>query len=325
MTTNNISGASVTDHRSADRRELGEGHHPAAESEAPAGRIVIGIDGSACARTAAKWAAAEASRRGAPLLVVHAYRLPPAGPSAHHPYPPQLLAELREDGEALLQDTASELRRAHPTLRIDTVQSFGEPATVLCRSASGALLSVVGIRGANGAADLGSVAAHAVVSNPVPVAVIGPGGYPSSGPVVVALTGAASDGDAVVFALQTAAHRHTDLLAVHCRQEDGPHEWFPPVPPLGADRPDVTAGGNRSVGDGIGGWFAQYPEVNVRHVSTSVAAESALLDYAGPAQLIVTGSPDRGVAAGMLPAAIGRTLITHSSVPVVVVRPRSTD
>ena len=324
MTTNITPGGSVRDHRSADRYRLGDIHDTTGESEAP-GRIVVGIDGSACSRSAAGWAAAEASRRGAPLLIVHVYRLPPVKSSGHHPYPPQLLAELREDGAALLQDTAAELRRAHPALRIDTVQSFGEPATVLRRTASGALLSVVGARGANGATDLGSVAAGVADDNPAPVALIGPGGYPSTGAVVVALTGAASDGDAVVFALQTAAHRQADLLAVHCVDENVPHEGFPPVPPFGADRPDVPGAGSQVSGDGIGEWFAQYPEVIVRHVSTSVAAEYALLDYAGPAQLIVTGSPDRGMAAGMLPAAIGRTLITHSSVPVVVVRPRSTD
>jgi nucleotide-binding universal stress UspA family protein len=39
-------------------------------------RIVVGVDGSAAARRALRWAADEAAKRGAVLDVVHAYRLP---------------------------------------------------------------------------------------------------------------------------------------------------------------------------------------------------------------------------------------------------------
>jgi hypothetical protein len=58
--------------------------------------VIAGVDGSRCARNAAYWAAAEASRRHLALHLVHAYHLPPGGFPGYNPYPPHLLADLRD-------------------------------------------------------------------------------------------------------------------------------------------------------------------------------------------------------------------------------------
>src|SRR6478735_6607838 len=75
--------------------------------------VVVGIDGSGCARHAAWWAADEAVRRHGALRLIYAYTLPPAGYSNYNPFPPNLLSQLREDGEDLLAETVVGLRRDH--------------------------------------------------------------------------------------------------------------------------------------------------------------------------------------------------------------------
>ena len=105
--------------------------------------VVVGIDGSGCARNAGRWAADEATRRQTGLRLIHAYHLPPAGTSGYNPYPPHLLADLRQDGAAVLQDTAKFLQRSHPDLIVTTELVYGDPATVLRHASASAALVVV--------------------------------------------------------------------------------------------------------------------------------------------------------------------------------------
>ena len=79
--------------------------------------VIAGVDGSRCARNAARWAAVEASRRHVGLHLVHAYHLPPGGFPGYNPYPPHLLADLRDEGAAILAETAGELHRDFRTCR----------------------------------------------------------------------------------------------------------------------------------------------------------------------------------------------------------------
>ena len=93
--------------------------------------VIAGVDGSRCARNAAHWAAVEASRRHVALHLVHAYHLPPGGFPGYNPYPPHLLADLRDEGAAILADTVGEVHRQSPDLPIDSALVYGDPATVL--------------------------------------------------------------------------------------------------------------------------------------------------------------------------------------------------
>ena len=70
--------------------------------ECPPGAVVVGLDGSAGSRRAAAWAADEASRRHAPLALVHAYRLPAAGgfPAGMWLFDPEVFID--DDGQGYL-------------------------------------------------------------------------------------------------------------------------------------------------------------------------------------------------------------------------------
>jgi nucleotide-binding universal stress UspA family protein len=297
-----------------------------AAEERPGGMVVAGIDGSGCARHAARWAAAEAVRRHVPLLLVHAYSLPASGHSGYNPYPPNMLTELREDGNALLHDTAAELRRQHPTLQVSTQQTYGDASTVLRQVSADAALTVVGGHG-NGrfaAVALGSVAADIASANPVPVAVIRSGDTPESGPVVVGVDGSPTTEAALAFAFAAAADRGADLLAVHCWVEPGRTGPFATDAAVVVDLDRVKKAEKRLLAGRLAEWIDKYPGVTVRQVLVEGSPASTLLSYAGTAHLIVVGNRGRGGIVGMLLGSTSLTLITHSPVPVVVARPRST-
>ena len=127
------------------------------------GVIVAGIDGSAAARAAAEWAAADAVLRGAALRLVHALDHPAP---ASYPTPvlvsPPVTEHMRRWARQLLQTTSTELSAEHPDLVVDTVAVEGTPWSVLVGESATASLTVVGSHG-GGQLDevvLGSVASR---------------------------------------------------------------------------------------------------------------------------------------------------------------------
>ena len=283
--------------------------------------VVVGIDGSACARHAAQWAAAEATRRHGALRLVHAYSLPPAGYSGYNPYPATLLAQLREEGQTLLAGAAAALRREHPALDISTHQAHGDTATVLRQTSAGALLTVIGAHGRSRVAvALGSVAADIAATNPVPVAVIRPGDTPDAGPVVVGVDGSATSEAAIAFAFDAAAVRGTGLVAVHSWTDsaiDGPVPSYSAV----IVDPEPIANAERILlAERLAGWADKYPDVPVQQVLAHDRPAPALLKYAANAQLIVVGTRGHGRLTSVLLGSTSHVLISHAACPVVIAR-----
>jgi nucleotide-binding universal stress UspA family protein len=287
--------------------------------------VVAGIDGSSCARNAARWAAMEATRRHAGLHLVHAYHLPPAGVSGYNPYPPHLLADLRDEGADVLTDTRAELRREFPALTITTALVYGDPATVLRHSSGAASVTVVGTHGAHRVTvALGSVAADVAKTCPVPVAVIHPTKARTSGPVVVGVDGSRGSRAAIAFAFEAAEARNATVVAVHCWTDpsiDGP------VPASSAGFIDpqlIQHAESTRLHDELTKWLTRYPDVEVQQAIIHERPASGLLQYASSAQLIVAGSRGHSGISGMLLGSTGQALIAHSPCPVVIVRPHHT-
>ncbi len=138
-------------------------------SPPPSSSVVVGIDGSRSAITAALWAVDEAVERDIPVRLV--YALEPDGASDPDPH-----------------DTARRLARADITIReaIVAVESTdapvkieveilrGRPAQVLLEASSSAAMICVGAVGLHHApgTGLGSTAAALAVVAPCPVAII---------------------------------------------------------------------------------------------------------------------------------------------------------
>jgi nucleotide-binding universal stress UspA family protein len=143
------------------------------------GTIVVGVDGSECARAALEFALDEAVRRQAALRVVAAlpeaeYWATASGMS------PSLLDELTADVEKSTRDTVDAVLRerggASADVPVEVRALGGLPGHVLVNQSRDADLLVVGHRGRGGfrSAVLGSVGLQCVLHATVPVTVVRP-------------------------------------------------------------------------------------------------------------------------------------------------------
>lgn len=138
--------------------------------------IVVGVDGSACARAALESAAHEAALRNARLRIVSAWDIAPAIYSVG--YAPTLdqetLGAFRENAETIVRDALAEAKRLEPALEAEGHAREGLAAEVLLKEARDAALVVVGNRGRGGFASLllGSVSQQVVHHSPCPVLVV---------------------------------------------------------------------------------------------------------------------------------------------------------
>lgn len=133
-------------------------------------RIVVGVDGSARSWEATDWAFREASRRGVPLVAVHAWH-----PSLTQWTEDQAYAErLAGRARTAMQNTLAGWQELYPDVTLTQVFEEGQPLRVLFKHATGAALLVVGSRGHGGIAGLalGHVARGAMYGADVPVAVV---------------------------------------------------------------------------------------------------------------------------------------------------------
>ena len=133
----------------------------------PSGPIVAGVDGSAANRDAIAFAFAEASLRGADLVVAHTWsessapspvRRDPSGQYAGEP------GELREERKALLSEALAGYAERYPDVHVEHHVVRGGAREGLVDASKGARMLVVGARGHGGFTGmrLGSVS-HAVL------------------------------------------------------------------------------------------------------------------------------------------------------------------
>ncbi len=287
--------------------------------------IVVGIDGSAHASMAARWAANEADLRGAALRLVYAYSVPIAGYAGYSMAPDDLGHVMRAEGDRMLTALADEIRGQHAALAVDTMLVQGDAVLALRRESAQARLTVVGSRGNGRMAGvlLGSVAMAITAHGTAPVAVIpteGPG-WPHDGAVVVGVDGSTTNEVAIRFAFDQAAIRRAELVAVHTWNHPKPASMQAGIPDLAA----MDQSERVRLSEELAGWHEKYPDVVARQQVVHGKATAVLLAAARTAQLLVVGSRGRGGFAGMVLGSTSQSLISHAVCPVVVVRPDSLD
>jgi nucleotide-binding universal stress UspA family protein len=149
------------------------------------GRIVVGVDGSAGARAALRFALAEARLRDATLDAVLAWELPlyegvpgpfvAGAPGELVPPLDEARAALEEAAEDKLEgELEAALAGGEAGVEVHRRAVEGSPAFVLVDAARGADLLVVGSRGHGGFKGLllGSVSQRCARSAPCPVAIV---------------------------------------------------------------------------------------------------------------------------------------------------------
>jgi nucleotide-binding universal stress UspA family protein len=141
-------------------------------------RVVVGIDGSDCARSALVFALDEASRRGADLHVVCAFSAPeywataygmPAGPPLD-----ELTRDIERVGRKMVDEAVGERDGAAAAVPVTVLALLGPAGKVLVEQSREADLLVLGHRGRGGLRStvLGSVGLYCVLHAEAPVTVV---------------------------------------------------------------------------------------------------------------------------------------------------------
>ncbi|WP_459712675.1 universal stress protein [Actinophytocola sp. KF-1] len=266
--------------------------------------VLAGFDGSATARTAVMWAAAEAARRGAELLVARAYERPiditdlswtPVGLRDRWPRSTHCDNAVRE--------LAADCAAAHPDLAVSTTIRAGHPSDVLGELAeeTDAALVVLGAaeHGPVARFVLGSVAADMVhrVARPL-VAVRHAPTTAADAPVVLGLAGTAADEPAVGFAFDVAARLRAPLHAIHSSHQR-----------------DSVVHAERLLAP----WRERYAGVPVRTDVLADKPAQALVDRSAGARLLVVGCHHHGALHRALLGSVSHTSLHHAGCPVAVV------
>jgi nucleotide-binding universal stress UspA family protein len=148
--------------------------------------VIVGIDGSAGASEALRWAAAEARLRKTRLRLVHAWTLGYGGMAggggfgylggAMYTDPGGSLSELHKAAEEALERTVSAIAPELEGLEIERVVVEGGAAEALLAAAGKGDLLVVGSRGHGGFAGLllGSISQQCAHHAPCPVVIVHP-------------------------------------------------------------------------------------------------------------------------------------------------------
>jgi nucleotide-binding universal stress UspA family protein len=292
---------------------------------APAGAVVVGVDGSAPAHRALEWAAREAARSRRPLHIVHAY-----GAAMGYPGGAAYLAFTAADAQRFasaaqttLDESIRAARELFPDLEVSSALIDASPTSTLLDRAARAHTLVVGARGRGtfAGAVLGSVSSQVAMHAACPVVVVKDRPDPERPPagVVVGIDGSADSQPAVGYAFEQASSRGVPLEVVRAW-------WFDRADAPGSveqalatdDR--VAAQQDLLVAEALAGWAEKYPDVEVKRSVISSPVVSALLERAADAELLVVGSRGRGGFAALLLGSVSHAVLHRADCPVAVVR-----
>jgi nucleotide-binding universal stress UspA family protein len=278
-------------------------------------RIVVGYDGSAEARKAARWALDEATRSDVPVELVYAYEWPSYVPAAAMMPAAAVYPDVDTDlavadmlGRAV--DTAMS---SHPGVRVWARIEHSTAAVALIQRAADASLVVLGGRRPGGmrawlGSTSGSVSAHARC----PVVVVR--GEPrATDPVVAGVDESEAAGLVLGFAFEQAAVRGVPVRAVH--------GWSPP------DGRDLLCDTNlRAIDEErgrlesvVGCWRRRYPGIPVSAEVVVGSPGEVLAQAAAGAQLVVAGARGRRALRALLRPSVGRHLLHRARCSVALV------
>lgn len=274
--------------------------------------VVVGVDGSAPAHDALRWAADEAGRRGRPLRIVHAVE-----PWSHAIpfYPAPMVIESMEDaGREILEKAAGQVREWRPGIGVTTALVPDTAAAALRREAESAYEVVVGHRGLGGFTSLliGSTGLHTAGYAPGAVVVVRGGDRAEEGEVVAGVDLSKHSDAALEYAFDAAAVRGARLRVVHA--------WCPPEGRYAVvGVAELAEAAVRTVRAVLSPWRTRHPGVEVIARTVRGHPVKTLTDASAEADLVVVAASGHG---GARLGSVSHGLIHHAGCPVAVVRPR---
>jgi nucleotide-binding universal stress UspA family protein len=275
--------------------------------------IVVGVDNSAGALAAARWAAGLADRLGAPLLLACAVVDPVA---RHHRGGPSLmnlpahLDKMRRDADATLQQVRENILAAHPDLVVETARCVESADIALVQLSDLARLTVVGthVDAAGDKTVIGPIALRVAEHAHGPV-VVWRGAAEvehTDAPVVVGVEANPSGDAALGLAFELASALGAPLVAVHVRRDGAAQEQ---ASGLLAER--------------LAGHSGKFPEVPVRPVVAEGVPALVLRQWSSQARLLVVASHLRNRVLATLLGSTSQNLLHHVTVPLLIQHTRA--
>jgi nucleotide-binding universal stress UspA family protein len=273
-------------------------------------QVVVGVDGSESSGAAVRWAAREAARRNAELVVTHVFDWRAAG----------YAEAVREMAQGLVAGAVAEARSAAPGVRVSSDLTAGHAAQTLVGRSNGDTLIVVGHRGRGGFASLllGSVSDQVATHAAGPIVVVRGRGRYASGAVVVGIDGSAGSAQTLGRAFDEAARRGATLMVVHACVSTTPPWRTDPPPYLDEDAVDREVA-REMVAEEIAPWREKFPEVEVDSAVVQGHPVELLIGQSRSAQLVVVGSRGHGGFAGLRLGTVSHQLLHHADCPVLIV------
>lgn len=283
--------------------------------------VIVGIDASPESRTALRWAAAEAGRRGRKLRIVHGVqsRWPDSAFSPEHA---QLAAQLA--APQILAAARADVAEWAPNVEVDATTGVGGGSAALVAAAQPGDLVVVGNRGHSTFAALlaGSTCQQVALHAPTSVVVVR-GRIGRAGGIVVGFDGSPMAEDVLTAAFDMAEARGCPLTVLRAFRPSTP-AWPADSPP-----PDLLNAMTArlalqvELAESVLPLSDKYPTVTAEvHVASGDAAD-LLVEASRTAELVVVGSRGHGGFAGLLLGSVGLHLMHHSHCPVLIARPHS--
>lgn len=285
--------------------------------------MVVGVDGSAAALHAVKWAAFDAALRRTRLTLVNVCQ---PLPGASWPGLPAEYWSAMENQRIKILCAAVAAAESTPGRRrasaIETEVCEGHPVRALTETSEHAEMVVVGCRGTSlyDRVLMGSVSRGVLHHARCPVAVVHADNdsqqIVSQAPVVVGIDGSSASERATAIAFDEASRRGVGLTVVH--------SW------IDYDHSMVTTGkwrhrlerGRVDLSERLAGWQELYPDVTVERQLDWGPPTALLLAAAETAQLVVVGSHGRGGFTGKLLGSVSMAVAQSARVPVIVARGR---
>lgn len=281
------------------------------------GSVVVEVDGSAENLRVVDYAAGEALRFGAELVLVAPYlahgSFNPMTPG-YAPKPPADLAD------AALRAAVAHVRHLHGyALELAALSGEGSRARVLAHAAQNARMLVVGRSRSRGPQRLMHTQANLTLAARAgcPVVVVPLSWKPTllDRKVAVGIDGTALSTEALEFAFAETAGREGDLIVVHAglpaerpfTDEDPEYSWI--------SRADCL------LSETLAPWTSRFPNVKVTRFLSSRLPAAALVHESGEVGLVVVGAHS-----GPLPVdPVARRSMAAMTCPVAIVPHHTTD
>ena len=292
---------------------------PAGRGSIIRGAVVVGIDGSPSSDLALDWAIEEATRRGLPLHIIHAFAFGYPMTNVGIEYS---IEGLRQRADGIRRDAIARAHRTNPELVISWSEPVVGAAPALVGASETADTVVVGARGMSAARGLlmGSVSVQVAAHAQCPVVVVhdAPDAEAARGPVIVGVDGSAVSANAIAYAYEQASARGVGLTVVH-------GWWLEYVAGAAAsaiwtvDWQQFAQEEQALVAESLAGWQEKYPDVTVRRHSVRGVPVEALVRQSENACLVVVGTRGRGGFAGLLLGSVSQGVMHRAHCPVAIV------